>query len=99
MPHEHFARRKVSAGRRIGIALALALNLSSSGGASAQDSPIERADALTKEYEQLLHEGRYRDAISVATEILALRGKALGPDHPDVATTLNDLAEAYRQQG
>ena len=25
--------------------------------------------------------------------------KALGPDHPDVATALNNLAELYREQG
>ena len=26
-------------------------------------------------------------------------GKALGPDHPNVATSLNNLAELYRNQG
>jgi len=30
---------------------------------------------------------------------LAIREKALGPDHPDVATSLNNLAELYRLQG
>ncbi|MFH0910158.1 MAG: tetratricopeptide repeat protein, partial [Planctomycetota bacterium] len=30
---------------------------------------------------------------------LAISEKALGPDHPDVATSLNNLAELYRAQG
>ncbi len=30
---------------------------------------------------------------------MAIFEKALGPDHPDVATSLNNLAELYRTQG
>jgi tetratricopeptide (TPR) repeat protein len=30
---------------------------------------------------------------------MAIREKALGPDHPDVAASLNNLAELYRAQG
>jgi Tetratricopeptide repeat len=30
---------------------------------------------------------------------LAINEKALGPDHPDVALALNNLAEHYRKQG
>ena len=30
---------------------------------------------------------------------LAIFEKALGPEHPDVATVLNNLAELYRAQG
>jgi hypothetical protein len=30
---------------------------------------------------------------------LAIREKALGPDHPDTALSLNNLAELYRNQG
>jgi tetratricopeptide (TPR) repeat protein len=30
---------------------------------------------------------------------LAIREKRLGPDHPSVATSLNNLAEVYRNQG
>ena len=30
---------------------------------------------------------------------LAIREKALGPDHPDVAKSLNNLALLYRAQG
>jgi hypothetical protein len=30
---------------------------------------------------------------------LATLEKTLGPDHPDVVTTLNNLAKLYREQG
>ena len=30
---------------------------------------------------------------------MSIREKALGPDHPDVATSLNDLASLYDTQG
>src|SRR2546423_5228136 len=94
MPPEHFERKKGSTGRPIAIALALALNLSPIGG-SAQDNQIDRAAVLTEEYQQLAHEGRYRDAIPVARDVLAIREKTLGPDHPQVATYANHLGGVY----
>ena len=44
-------------------------------------------------------QGRYADAEPLYKRSLAIREKALGPDHPDVATSLNNLAELYRAQG
>jgi tetratricopeptide (TPR) repeat protein len=41
----------------------------------------------------------YADAEPLFRRLLAIREKSLGPDHPDVATTLNDLAELYRNAG
>ena len=37
-------------------------------------------------------QGRYADAEPLYKRSLAIREKALGPDHPDVATSLNNLA-------
>ena len=37
-------------------------------------------------------QGRYADAEPLYKRALAIREKALGPDHPDVATSLNNLA-------
>ena len=42
--------------------------------------------------------GRYADAEPLYKRSLAIIEKALGPDHPHVATSLNNLA-AYREQG
>ena len=35
----------------------------------------------------------------IAKRALAIAKKALGPDHPHVATSLNNLAELYRAHG
>jgi tetratricopeptide (TPR) repeat protein len=39
------------------------------------------------------------DAEPLLQRALAILEKALGPGHPDVATSLNNLAELYRAQG
>ncbi len=44
-------------------------------------------------------QGQYAEAEPLYKRSLAIQEKALGPDHPDVATTLNNLAEIYRNQG
>jgi CHAT domain-containing protein len=43
-------------------------------------------------------QGRYADAEPLYKRSLAIREKALGPDHPDVALTLNNLAGVYGDQ-
>ena len=48
----------------------------------------------------LYHEqGEYADAEPLYQRALAIREKALGPEHPQVAQTLNNLAGLYREQG
>ena len=42
---------------------------------------------------------RYADAEPLHKRSLAIQEKALGPDHPDVATALNNLADLYRIEG
>jgi len=44
-------------------------------------------------------QGKYADAEPLYKRSLAIREKALGPEHPDVAASLNNLAELYRAQG
>ncbi len=43
--------------------------------------------------------GRYAEAHTFWEKALAIREKALGPEHPDVATSLNNLAALYYAQG
>jgi CHAT domain-containing protein len=43
--------------------------------------------------------GNYSAAEPLLKRSLAIREKALGPEHPDVATSLNNLAELYRGTG
>ena len=57
------------------------------------------ANDLNRQVIQLYNQGRYSEAIPLAQRTLTIREKALGPDHPDVAVALNNLAELYRVQG
>jgi tetratricopeptide (TPR) repeat protein len=43
--------------------------------------------------------GRYDEAEPVLLDVLALRQRVLPPEHPDIATSLNDLGELYYRQG
>jgi tetratricopeptide (TPR) repeat protein len=42
-------------------------------------------------------QGQYAQAEPLVKRALAIYEKALGPDHPSVATSLNNLAALYRQ--
>ena len=44
-------------------------------------------------------QGAYERALPLFERALAIREKALGPNHPDVATSLNNLAALHRDQG
>ncbi len=63
------------------------------------DADEKRAEYLNRQGYALDDAGDYRDAEGPYTQALALRENALGPEHPDVAESLNNLAELYRAQG
>ncbi len=42
------------------------------------------------------YQGRYEQSEPLLNRALAIYEKALGPDHPDVATSLENLAALYR---
>ena len=42
---------------------------------------------------------RYSQAAPLLRDALAIREDALGPEHPDTATALNNLANLFRDQG
>ena len=48
---------------------------------------------------RVLAQGRYAEAEPLLQRALAIREKALGPDHPDVAEVLEHLAKLYDQTG
>ena len=43
-------------------------------------------------------QGKYDDAESLQKQALIIRRKVFGEEHPDVAQSLNNLAEVYRAQ-
>jgi len=56
-------------------------------------------EELHRQANALYQTGKYPEAIPLAEQELAIREKALGPDHPDVAKALSALAGIYRKQG
>ena len=53
------------------------------------------ATGLNREVVTLYRAGKYWDALPPAQRELAIREKALGPDHPNTAQSLNNLALLY----
>jgi len=66
---------------------------------SAQSKDLEEAERLNAQVVQLLDSGPYDKAIPLAERALAIREKALGVNHPDVAQSLNHLALLYQAKG
>ena len=60
---------------------------------------VQRAEYLNLQGRALHEAGDYRDAEGPLTQALALREDALAPEHPDMATSLNNLALLYKTQG
>ena len=81
--------------RLIILALAVIAMLPSPG--YAEGAGIEW-DSLNDEVKRLYDAGKYDRAIVVAKEALEV-AENVGPDHPNVAPSLNDLALLYKAQG
>jgi tetratricopeptide (TPR) repeat protein len=67
--------------------------------ASVPVANLELADYLNAWGTASYEAGHYLAAEEPLTRALALREQALGPDHPDVARSLNNLALLYNHQG
>ncbi len=63
-----------------------------------QDEDAKRS-SLNQQVIELYQAGKFNEAIPIAQEAVELSEKALGPDHPDTATTLNNLGLLYRSIG
>jgi tetratricopeptide (TPR) repeat protein len=82
----------------IRMAAAVAVLCLTGGPASARDANIEW-NLLNQEVSDLYHAGKYDRAITVAKKALEVAEKNVGPVHPDVAASLNNLALLYYTQG
>ena len=56
-------------------------------------------DTLNAEVGKLYGEGKYDQAVIVAKKVLAVAEATVGPDHPNVATVLENLASLYSKTG
>jgi tetratricopeptide (TPR) repeat protein len=59
---------------------------------------LDEVEGLNKRIAELSQANKFSQAIPLAQRALSIRESALGPDHPDVATALNTLAELYVAQ-
>ncbi len=66
---------------------------------------LQLADALTnflqltQRFSQLYEQGQYSQAVIVAEQALTLARQIWGEEHPNIAASLNNLAELYNSQG
>jgi CHAT domain-containing protein len=67
--------------------------------AAAEELELAAAEQLNQQVMQLIGQEQYTEALPLAERALAIREKALGAEHPDVATSLNNLAALYHAQG
>ena len=54
---------------------------------------------LNARVEKLYQQGQYAEALKDAEGAVKVAETTFGPDHPNLATSLNNLAELYRTQG
>jgi len=80
--------------KRTGVIVLAALVYWATGAPSfAQGGdPAAALQARVKDLDRL---GKYSEAIPLAQRVLAVRERALGPNHVGVAAALNDLANLY----
>jgi len=77
----------------------LAFAQSTPAATTVQSSELVAAERLNQQAFELYQQGKYSEAIPLAERALAIRKKVLGDNHPNVATSLNNLAALYESQG
>ena len=83
---------------RFWCGVALFVMLASSGSAQNGAKPDDLS-SLLGQAQQLYEAGKYAEAVPLAQRAVELAEKQFGPEHPDVATSLNVLAAIYQAQG
>jgi Flp pilus assembly protein TadD len=66
--------------------------------AGKQDD-LAKLSSLREQATELFRAGKLEEATLIAGQEVELSEKALGPDHPDTATALSDLAALYHARG
>ena len=75
------------------------LSLLFSHSAFGQKQALDEAKQLHQKGNELYKAGKYNEAIPYAKQVLEIYEKILGKDHPNVATSLNNLAGLYKVIG
>src|SRR5689334_1594173 len=82
---------------RIAVVFMLALLVLSTAG--AQEGGLAEAQRLSGQVSQYYATGAYKQAIPLAARALEITERALGPEHPRTANSLNSLAVLYKVIG
>jgi tetratricopeptide (TPR) repeat protein len=67
--------------------------------AGGEGTPEEEAQRLNQQAVELYQAGRYQEALPLQQRALEIHERALGPEHPGIATSLNNLAGLYQAMG
>ena len=67
--------------------------------ANCSSPETSKWERLNEKATSLYEQGRYEEAVKFAEEALKIAEETFGPDHPNMAQSLNNLAELYRAQG
>jgi tetratricopeptide (TPR) repeat protein len=78
------------------VALSLGWEASRPAEIAEASNPDETAEALTARAKAHISKGEYQKALPLYQRALAINEKQLGPEHPETANSLNNLAELYR---
>jgi tetratricopeptide (TPR) repeat protein len=68
-------------------------------GSAQNTNNMNDIQALDKQYQTLRQAGSYLQAVPIAQQLLKAREELFGPENPETAMGLNNLAELYRQMG
>jgi tetratricopeptide (TPR) repeat protein len=77
----------------------LCLGVLWAGAAGGEGTPQEEANRLNQKAVELYQAGRYQEALPLQQRALELNEQVLGPEHPGIATSLNNLAGLYQAMG
>ncbi len=67
--------------------------------ATEQDRALQEARRLFVEADRLWRAARYDEALPFATRSMEIRARELGPEHPDLAQSLNRLGAIHADKG
>ena len=79
--------------------IALAVVLCLTGGPAYAQGAGREWETLNQEVIKLYQAGKYDQAVVVAKKALEVAEKSVGPEHPNVAKSLTNLAYLYNAQG
>ncbi len=81
------------------VSLLIASTMTQLGSRPAWAQNAKDVQALNLQVVQLYNQGKYAEAFAVAKRALSLAEAALGPQHPDTLSSINDLGILYQAQG